>query len=297
MKQIMQIGLTVIALVFVCRAAIIKNGNVLDIRVQNNEQFSGKFTVGRDGTIDYPLLSGVVVSDMTVAELTNDLTYRLVKYVDNPLVLVKVIDQPEIVITILGNVKKAGQITTYQGASLQEVIGSAGGLEERADIEHVKIIRKGGSDADAQFCDFKAFLRDGDYETLPKLADGDIVILLSEKTNRKIKVIGAVNKPGFFDLEEKMNVFELIYLAGGPAEKADMSKVRRFYQNNGKMMEEVLNIQDFIDRGKLDEIPMVNEGDVVIVYSRWFNWAMMLTILNNVLLFIVTIQTLRGALE
>jgi protein involved in polysaccharide export with SLBB domain len=212
-------------------------------------------------------------------------------------VLVKIIDRPEISLTILGNVKQPGQITTYLGVSLQEVIAQAGGMDVRADIERIKIIRKGGSDATAEYSDFKAFLREGEYDKLPKLADGDIIILLSEKTNRKIKVIGAVSNPGFFELEEKMNVFELIYLAGGPAEKADLSRVRRFYQVDGKTMEEVLNLQDFLDRGKMDAIPMVNEGDVIIVYARWFNWAMMLTILNNVLLFIVTVQSLRGAIK
>mgnify|MGYP000452447321 CR=1 FL=1 len=289
-------SLCVFFIVSACTAAIIKEGDVLDIQVQNHQQFSGRFTVKDNGTIDYPLLPDVPVTNLSLAELVNELTFRLAKHVDNPLVLIKIVDKPEITVTILGNISKPGPVVTYLGASLQEVIEGAGGVKAHADIERVKIIRKGGSDAEAEYFDYKAFLRNGEYGRMPKLADGDIIILLAQQHNRQVKVIGAVVKPGFFTLEDKMNVFELIYLAGGPAEKADLSRVRRFYKSSDTTLEEVLNLQDFIDRGKMDEIPMVNEGDVIIVYARWFNWSMLLTILNNVLLFIVTIQTLSGAL-
>ena len=47
----------------------------------------------------------------------------------------------------------------------------------------------------------------------------------------------------------------------------------------------------------MDEIPLVNEGDIIIVYSKWFDWKTLLTILNNALLFVVTIQTFAGLLD
>ncbi|MBD3392165.1 MAG: hypothetical protein GF418_08810 [Chitinivibrionales bacterium] len=277
--------------------AIVKEGDVLDIQVQDHPQFSGRYQVKEDGTTDYPLLSDIPVVNLSVGELMNDLTFRLAKHIDSPLVWVTIVDKPEMNITVLGRVKTAGPVTTYVGASIQEVIQLAGGVQERADIERVKIIPEDGTDADARFFDFKEFLRDGEYAKLPPLADGDVVILLSEQRTSKVKLIGAVQKPGFFELEEEMNVFEMIYLAGGPAEKADLSRVRRFYKNeDGKTIEEVLNIQSYLDKGKMDEMPLVNEGDVIIVYARWFDWKVMLQVLNNVLLFIVTVQSLRGAL-
>jgi protein involved in polysaccharide export with SLBB domain len=295
MKSAVSWPAIVLACVLASPAAVIKEGDVLDVQVQDHPQFSGRFSVGEDGTTDYPLLPDIQVANLSVAELVNDLTFRLAKHVDNPLVMVKIVDRPEISVTVLGAVRKPGPTASYQGASVQEVIEAAGGPQPNADIERVKIISKGGGDAQAQFFDYKGFLRDGEFDKLPRLNDGDVVILLSERQNRRVKVIGAVAKPGFFDLDEAMNVFELVYLAGGPAPKADLSRVRRLSRQGGTTTEEVLNLQDFMDKGNLDQIPAVNEGDVVIVYSRWFDWPMMLTILNNVLLFIVTIQALRGA--
>ncbi len=291
---------TIVFTLFFClslQAAIIETGSVLDIQVQSHPEFSGRFTVNSKGTIEYPLLADEIIIDITTAELMNELTFKLAKHIENPLVLISLVEKPNIIITVLGQVANPGPVETYHGATLQEVIKLAGGPSENADIESVKIIHKNGSDQTAEYFDLKLFLKDGKYDNMPKLEAEDVVILLSQTHTNKIKVIGAVNKPGFFDLEEKVNTFELIYLAGGPAEKADLSRVRRFFKSEGKTIEEVINIQEYIDNGDMDRIPMVEEGDVIIVYSKWFDWKIFMSILSNVLLFIVTIQSLRGAIN
>ena len=135
-------------------------------------------------------------------------------------------------------------------------------------------------------------MEEGELETMPKLENEDMVVVLAQERSKKVKVIGSVQKPGLFDLEEKMNVFEVIYLAGGPVEKADLTKVRRIsHHENSKAVEEVLDIQSYIDKGQMEQIPAVYEGDIIIVYSKWYDWKTILSILNNTLLFIVTIQT------
>ncbi len=279
------------------QSAIIKTGSVLDIQVQSHPEFSGRYTVNANGTIEYPLLADEVLTDIATSELMDVLTFKLAKHIENPLVLISLVEKPNIIISVLGQVKKPGPVETYLGATLQEVITLAGGPSEHADIEKVKIIHKNGSDKTAKYFNLKSFMKDGKFDEMPKLQPDDIVILLSQTHSRKVKVIGAVNKPGFFDLDEKLNVFELIYLAGGPAEKADLSRVRRFFKSNNKMLEEVINIQSYIDKGEMDKIPVIEEGDVIIIYSKWFDWKIFMSILSNVLLFVVTIQSLRGAID
>lgn len=286
-----------IALHIPLHAALIKVGSVLDIQVQLHPEFSGIYTVNSSGTIEYPLLADETVINISTAELMNELSYRLAKYIENPLVLISVVEKPNIIITVLGHVAKPGPVETYLGVSLQEVITQAGGVIKNANTDSIKIIRKGKSNLNAEYFNLRAFLRDGNIDNMPILRPDDIVIVLSQMQNDKVKVIGAVNKPGFFDLDETVNVFELIYLAGGPAEKADLSRVRRFFKSDEKTLEEVINIQSFIDNGKMDDIPIVQEGDVIIVYSKWFDWKVLLSILSNVLLFIVTIQSIRGAVS
>ena len=276
-------------------AAIIKAGDVLDIKVQGQPDFSGRYMVSQNGTIEYPLLADETIANLSTSELMNELTFRLAKHIENPLVLISLVEKPNITVTVLGQVANPGPVETYLGATIQEVIQLAGGPLEKADIDSVKVIHKDGNDQTALFFNLKSFMKEGNIAGMPRLQPDDIVILLSQTRTTKVKVIGAVNKPGFFDLDEKINVFELIYLAGGPAEKADLSRVRRFFKSENKTLEEVINVQSFIDKGEMDNIPMADEGDVIIVYSKWFDWRILMSILTNVLLFIVTVQSIRGA--
>jgi protein involved in polysaccharide export with SLBB domain len=277
--------------------AIIRSGDVLDIVVQAHPEFSGRFSVGENGTIEYPLMADQVIVNITTSELMNDLTLRLAKHIDNPLVVISVVEKPEIVVFVLGQVKMPGPIKTYLGATLQEVLQLAGGPLPLADLQKVKIVHKNGSNETADFFDLKAFLQNGNIDNMPRLKPDDTVILLLQKGGRKVKAIGAVNKPGFFDIEEDITVFELIYMAGGPGERADLSHVRRIYDRDGKTMEEIVNVQSYIDKGEMNSVPKVTEGDVIIVYARWYDWKTVLSILNNVLLFVVTIQAFGGVLK
>jgi protein involved in polysaccharide export with SLBB domain len=224
----------------------------------------------------------------------NDLTLRLARHIDNPLVLVSIVEDLPVVIEVLGQVVNPGHITISKGASLQEVIKLAGGPMENADLSRIKIIYHDRPRI-PQLYDLNLFTKQGDIDNMPALEADDKVIVLARERTKKVKVIGAVRKPGLFSLDDKMNIFEIIYLAGGPDEKADLSKIRRFSQKtDSTSVEELLDIQVYLDKGKMDEIPLVNEGDVIIVYSKWFDWKTLLAVLNNALLFVVTIQTFAG---
>ncbi len=275
-------------------SAVIKSSSILDIQVLQHSEFSGRFAVNDNGTIDYPLLADVPIIDVTTSELMNDLTLRLARHIDNPLVLVSLVEDLEIVIEVLGQVVNPGHITTSKGASLQEVIKLAGGPLENADLSRIKIVFHDRPQTPVLY-DFNKFIKNGEIDNMPEIEDNDKIIIPARERTKKVKVIGAVRKPGLFELDEKMNIFELIYLAGGPDEKADLSRVRRFSQkSDSTSFEEMLDVQSYLDKGKMDEIPLVNEGDVIIIYSKWFDWKTMLAILNNTLLFVVTIQTFAG---
>jgi len=275
-------------------AGLIKTGDMLSIQVIDHPEFSGRYLVGEDGTIEYPLLADEIVSDINTSELMNHLTFKLAKHIDNPLVLVSIDKTPQIRITVLGQVLEPGTVSVYEGASLQEVISSAGGSLPAADLSSVKVIPGANREGNPRVYNLARFLREGDIGTLPILYHQDIVVVLKKEHTSKVKVIGGVKTPGFYELEGKLNLFEIIYMAGGPLEKADLSRVRRYTRINEQTTEEIIDIQGYLDRGEMEKIPEAQEGDLVIVYTKWFDWKTVLSILNNTLLFIVTIQAFSG---
>jgi protein involved in polysaccharide export with SLBB domain len=193
--KVSRIVMYLMSVFVIVNAGIIRNGDVLDIQVIDHPELSGRYEVDDQGKIDYPLIADEKITDISTTELTNDLTFKLARNIDNPLVLISIVEKPEIEITVLGEVLKPGVVKIIQGASIQEAIMNAGGpVIKSADLTNIKVIHKNRPDAPEIF-DFQQFLKDGDVEKMPQLAAEDIVIVTTKNENKNVKVIGAVQKP------------------------------------------------------------------------------------------------------
>lgn len=264
------------------QAAVIKAGMMLNIVVKNDKDLSQIVRVNDNGTIDYPLYQDVSVVDKTTSELQDILTYKLAKVVESPMVLVSVMTENPITLYILGQVKKPGLLMAPPKASLQEVLLAAGGSMETADLSRVKIVRKNQGDENASYYDLGKFLSTGDLSLLPPLYDGDRIILLSSKKSKFVKILGSVNKPGFYPVGEATSVFDMLYLAGGPSAEANMSKVRIVSSPGGQKADFLLDVQKFIDNGKTEDLPLLGEGDMMIVYGKTITWTKTLEMTRDI---------------
>ncbi len=260
-------------------AAVIKAGMTLSIVVKNDPALSQMVKVQDNGTIDYPLYQDASVIDKTTSELQDLLTYKLAKVVDAPLVLVTLLNEVPISIYVLGQVKKPGLVNVSSKASLQEVLLSALGTTEQADLQKIKVVHKNQGDENASFYDLQKFLNSGDLNLLPTILDGDRVIVLSSKKSKYVKVLGAVVKPGFYPITESASVFDMLYLAGGPSPEANLNKVRII--GGAPNLDFLLDMQKFIDEGKTANLPLLNEGDVIIVYNKTFTWSKSLEVVRD----------------
>lgn len=263
-------------------AAVIKAGMTLNIVVKDDKDLSMMVRVNDNGTIDYPLYQDVPVIDKTTSELQDILTFKLAKVVESPMVLVTVVTETPISVYVLGQVRKPGLVTASPRASLQEVLLMAEGTTDMADLQRVKLVRKNQGDENASHYDLQRFLSSGDLSLLPALHDGDRIIVLSSKKSRYVKILGAVQKPGFYPVAEGNTVFDMIYLAGGPAPDANMAKVRIIGTPGGQKADFILDMQKFIDEGRTDNLPLLSEGDVVIVYNKTITWTKTLEVVRDV---------------
>jgi protein involved in polysaccharide export with SLBB domain len=263
-------------------ATVIKTGMMLNIVVKNDKELSQIVRVNDNGTIDYPLYQDVSVVDKTTSELQDILTYKLAKVVESPMVLVSVLTETPITLYVLGQVKKPGLVMVPPKSSLQEVLLAAGGNIETADLNRVKIVHKNQGDENASYFDLGKFLTSGDLTLLPALMDGDRIILLSSKKSKYVKILGSVQKPGFYPIGESASVFDMLYLAGGPAADANMSKVRIVSSPGGQKADFLLDMQKFIDEGKTDDLPLLSEGDMIIVYAKTITWTKTLEVTRDI---------------
>jgi protein involved in polysaccharide export with SLBB domain len=260
----------------------IKAGDVLEINVAGSEALSKKVVVAEDGTVDYPLLQDRVLSGMSVREVMDMLSLAVAKIEPSNLVVVNLLSEYKLKVDVLGQVKKPGTLMVNKGISLQELLLMAEIDNEYSDLGNIKLIRKDKSYEEAVLVDVEKFLASGDPALLPPVENGDTYIVLKIKQSKTVKVLGEVRQPGFFTAVPNANLFDMIQLAGGQAENADLTKVRHITMIDGKRMDSVVDLREFWEElGTTGNIPKVREGDIIIVYKKTITWPVFMNYLRD----------------
>ena len=114
----------------------------------SNPQLTGEL-VDENGEVPFPVAGKVKVAGLTVFEIQEKLQELANHYLESPMVKVRLLNYQ---VTILGEVVKQGSLMVPNNrASMLEVIGLAGGLDDFADRTKVKLIRQKGGKIDVQY--------------------------------------------------------------------------------------------------------------------------------------------------
>ncbi|MFZ5892912.1 MAG: polysaccharide biosynthesis/export family protein [Myxococcota bacterium] len=122
-------------------AYVIRSGDLLDIRVYNEERLTGRPRVRHDGIITIPLVGEVIARGKTPGQLAQELTQVLSKYLNTPTVTVGVEEVRPLTITMIGEFGRAGVYTLPVGSNLPEAIATAGGFNDYADRDAIFVVR------------------------------------------------------------------------------------------------------------------------------------------------------------
>lgn len=125
--------------------AEIAPSDVLDIKVFQAEELSGKVRVESNGTISLPLVGSLKVAGMTPAEAENHLKTALkAKYLQDPQVTIFLENFTSQRITLEGEFQDPGIYPISGSATLLQSIALAGGLGDLADPDKVVLLRRVG---------------------------------------------------------------------------------------------------------------------------------------------------------
>lgn len=116
-------------------------GDVLTITVYGDAGLTGAFPVSVEGTIGFPLLGNVRVSEKTIDEIGTQISNDLATHVANRSVAVAIKEYAPTF--IVGDVQKPGRYEYRPGMSVLELFALSGGLREttaRADMSAIQLI-------------------------------------------------------------------------------------------------------------------------------------------------------------
>ncbi|HVS21455.1 MAG TPA: polysaccharide biosynthesis/export family protein [Pyrinomonadaceae bacterium] len=229
--------------------------DVLDVRLANAPtRESTLFTILKDGTVEYPLLSGpVVVAGLTTDEIAGLLS-KEIKVIAGARATVSVRDYASHVVVVTGLVDNPGRKTLRrESMPLYSVLAEALPRPEAS----VATILRAGKEQTVSLADEKA--------TSTLILPGDVLKIASGNATPKrfLYVGGDVASPGEKEFREGMTLTQALLSAGGDSRGAKITvKVAR-RNANGFLVTNEFSLQSIVE-GKLQD-PLLMAGDRIEV--------------------------------
>lgn len=189
-------------------------GDTIEIAFFGDPDLSRTVAIKPDGTIALSLIGEVKAAGMTTTQLADHLVKLYSKYKKAPSITVGVSGFRVDRFYILGQVNRQGEYQIRPGIGILELLASAGGPTQRADLAKSVIIRNGKETIQLDLLAAIARSKSPDVQVVA----GDVIFV--PETDRRMVVLGAVRRPGQYELLEGQRVTDLIAAAGGITERA-----------------------------------------------------------------------------
>jgi protein involved in polysaccharide export with SLBB domain len=115
-------------------------GDRLRVIVYGEDDLSGEFEVGSQGTVNLPLIGEVIAAGSSVSTLEDGVELELMQgYLKSPTVSIEVLNYRPFY--ILGEVNEPGSYPYINGITVLNAVALAGGFTYRADDEDILLSR------------------------------------------------------------------------------------------------------------------------------------------------------------
>lgn len=152
-------------------------GDLLSVRVYNQEAVSARERVRADGAVSLPLLRDVQAGGLTPDALAEVIQGKLKEFINQPLVTVAVQESRPLMVPVLGEVTRQGNYPLDNGATVLDALAAAGGLNELAKRDQVFLLRREGGKVLRVRCTFESLSRGTGRASELRLRPGDTVIV------------------------------------------------------------------------------------------------------------------------
>jgi polysaccharide export outer membrane protein len=215
-------------------------GDILEIKVFEEDNLSRTVRVSADGVIAYPLIGKVKVGDLTPLQIADRLTELLARdYLVNPQVSVNVAEYVSKQVQVLGAVKAPGMYNLTGKASVTTMLARAGGVAEQGG-KTLLLLKAGEQTGELQQphrIDVFTLLNRGDKSLDLEVAGGDILFVPRAD---EVYVMGEVTQPGAVVYQEGMTLLQAISKVGAFKPTAATNRIQIIRRVDGK--EQILRV-------------------------------------------------------
>jgi|TARA_B110000879_G_scaffold205993_1_gene287228 polysaccharide export outer membrane protein len=160
---------------------LLNPGDQLEVSVWNEDTLQRTITVLPDGMISFPLVGHLQAAGKSAADVEAVIGEKLDTFIADPEVNVTVTSTKGNVVFVVGKVLKPGPVAMIQSTTVMQALAMAGGLNEFAAGNSIKIIRRSDQASDAQETLLKVRYSDlekgSDLSSNHLLNSGDVIVV------------------------------------------------------------------------------------------------------------------------
>jgi polysaccharide export outer membrane protein len=151
--------------------------DVLEISVWKEEGLKKEVLVRPDGGISFPLVGEILALGKTAEEIQIEVTERLKKIINDPVVSVAILKVTGNKIYVIGRVARPGEFAAGRYIDVLQALSMAGGLTPYAAENDIKVLRKrNGKDEVFRF-EYSDIRKGRNLEQNILLQGGDVVVV------------------------------------------------------------------------------------------------------------------------
>jgi polysaccharide export outer membrane protein len=188
---------------------LLGKGDVVNIDVRNQPEFTGDYTIGPDGNIQYKFAGDVKAEGLTKEELAKSVTQELEKFVKIPEVSVTISQYRSKFIYVVGAVGRPGKYPMMGNAvSLRDALILAGLPREDAALRRTYVIKPDEKKPTTKKVDIYKLLYKGQLELNESLEPGDLVVVPTTVPSEINKALSNLLSP-VVKGAQALNVYDL----------------------------------------------------------------------------------------
>jgi polysaccharide export outer membrane protein len=257
-------------------------GDILDIRVADEDMLTGRYQVDQEGHVQMPLLTGPIkAAGLTTFDLAKQLQIELKKQdiMREPSVIVFIARGMTQNVTVLGAVVRPGIYQIEQPTTVLDLLSRAGGLQPNAGNQLI-ITPRGQGDGSAaasqtsKTIDLPGLMSGADLSANVVAKAGDVITVTTAPV---VFVVGAVVRPGAFTVQNtrsEMTVLQAVAMAEGTQPTASLGKavIVRQSADDAQREEIPIDLGDVMKGKEVDRVLVAN--DILFVPQSGFKLGM-----------------------
>jgi polysaccharide export outer membrane protein len=148
------------------------------VNVWRNDDLKRTVQIDPSGNIQFPLIGKLKAAGLTIAQLEENMSVLLSKYIVNPKVDINVSSLKNLKVYILGEVKTPGTFDWRSGMLAWEGISQAGGFTTDANDENILLVRNKNGTAAIRTLNLSGMLKGENLTQDVHLRNGDVVYVV-----------------------------------------------------------------------------------------------------------------------